>query len=414
MKPVDYLIVGGSAAGTTAADVIRTSKSDATIAVVTDEPHGFYSRVLLPHYVRHKVDREHVIIKKPEWYGQRNIDLLTGVSAQRLEVSKKTVTLSNGEEYQYGKLLISVGGKTIPFSAPGAELENILYLRTLEDADKIIKVASQSQKGVIIGGGFIGLEFASCFKANGINDVTVLVMEPYFWFGKLDEKSSMVLTATLEKNGIKVLMEEEVEKFEGEGAVSSVLTKTGRRYETQVVGVGIGIKPDLDWIKESGISVNRGIVTNEYLETNVGDIYAAGDCAEFNDVIFERQHILGNWANATNQGRTVARTMCGQRTVFETASSYTTNFFDGSCSFIGETDPKFADEIINRGSVEGGKMTQVYIKTIGGKLRIVGATAINNPTEVATLTAIIKNRVDVSRFKEKLSDINFNLIEVVN
>ncbi len=412
MKIVDYLIVGGSAAGTTAADVIRTSAPDATISILTDEPHEFYSRVLIPHYIRHRVTRDHVFLKTPEWYVQRKIDLVKGVRAEKLDAGKKEVSANNGEVYKYSKLLISVGGKLIPFDAPGSNLGNILYLRTVDDADKIIEVSKKAKKGVIIGGGFIGLEFASSFKANGIEDVSVLVIEPYYWFGKLDEQSSMVLTATLERNGVKVYLEEQVEKFEGEGNVTAVITKVGSRYDAQAVGIGIGIRPDLDWLRVSGININRGIVTNEFLETNIPDIYAAGDCAEFKDVVFGRQHILGNWANATNQGSVVARTMCGQRTVYDTASSYTTNFFDGSCSFIGVTDDKFADEIVSRGLVELGKMTRVYIKTIEGVMRIVGATVIDNSAEVAPLTALIKGKVNIANNREKLSDISFNLVEL--
>lgn len=439
MKAVDYLIVGGGAAGTTAADVIRSLKPEASITIITDELHEFYSRVLIPHYIRHKVTRDHVFLKTPDWYMQRKIELIKGVKAERLESGNKQVKANNGEIYQYGKLLISVGGKVIPFKAPGANLQNILYMRTVDDADRIIKVASQSRKAVVVGGGFIGLEFASCFKANGIEDVTVLVIEPYYWFGKLDEQSSRVLVGTLEKNGIKVFMEEEVDRFESASAASFdkttevkkatdgqgdqvgvVVTKTGNRYEAQAVGIGIGIRADLDWLKESGIAISRGIVTNEFLETNLPDVYAAGDCAEFKDLVFERQHMLGNWANATNQGSAVGRTLAGTRTVFETASSYTINFFDpplgkagGSCSFIGVTDEKFADEVIMRGSVELGKMTRIFIKTIGGVMRIVGATVINNAGEVALLTAAVKGKVDVSSNKDKLSDISFNLMELV-
>ncbi len=427
MKLVDFLIVGGSAAGTTAAEVIRGLLPDVSISIVTDESHEQYSRVLLPHFIRHKVEREQVFLKKAQWYADKRIDLVKGVRAQRLEVSRKTIILENGEEIQYGKLLISIGGYAIKLDAVGADLENILYLRTLEDADRIVKVASsacakaladkQSAKGVIVGGGFIGLEFCSCFAKNGVGDICVLVMEPYFWKGKLDEDSSKVLVSTLEKNGIKVLVGEQVDHFVGEGKVQSVVTKSGGSFEADVVGIGIGIKSDFSWLEGTGIEISRAIVTNEYLETNLPDVYAAGDCAEFRDVIFDRQHIMGNWANATSQGSAVGKTMSGQKTVFETASSYSVNFFDppnnGSCTFIGVTDEKFADEIIKRGSVDAGKMTRIFVKTIDGVMRVVGATIINNPMEVAPLTAVIKGKVDIFKNKDKFVDASFDLKELL-
>lgn len=429
MRREDFLIIGGSAAGTTAAGVIRNLRVDASVAIICEEPYELYSRVLIPHYIRHRVNREQVFLKKPQWYAEEKIEFLKGVRVESLDCQKKEVKLSSGDTINFGKLLIAVGGKAIPFDAPGSNLENIFYMRTIDDADRIISAASKAKSGIIIGGGFIGLEFASCFQANGIKDIKILVMEPYFWQGKLDEVSSKVLTNTLEKNGIKILTNEEAAEFRGSTPnrgrtpiVTEVITKSGRKFEAQIAGIGIGIKPDIEWLRNSGIEINRGILTNEYLETNVADIFAAGDCAEFKDVIFERQHILGNWANATNQGSAVGKTMAhstgsgplaGAKTVFETVSSYSINFFDGSCSFIGETDEKFADEIVCRGSVGNGKMIQIYIKTIGGVMRTVGATVINNVSEVAVLANIIKSKKDVSGYEEKFSDVNFDLTDVL-
>lgn len=434
MKSVDFLIVGGSAAGTTAAEVIRTLAPQATIMIVCDEDHEEYSRVLLPHYIRHKVNREQVFLKNPEWYQEEKIELVRGTKAMSLEPESHRVKVSNGEEYQYGKLLIAIGGYVNKFNVPGSDLGNILYMRTVEDADRIIELASKSKRAVVVGGGFIGLEFTSCFAMNGVRDVTVLVMEDYYWQGKLDQVSSKVLANTLGKNGIKILTNEEVDRFDpriredDKGTVGVVKTKSGKTFEVDVVGVGIGIKSDLSWLEGSGIEINRAIVTNEYLETNLPDVYAAGDCAEFKDVIFNRQHIMGNWANATSQGSAVGKTMAhsaslrlrdrsdsrssgqaGQRTVFETASSYSINFFDGACTFIGVTDDKFADEVISRGSVGDGKMTRIFVKTIDGVMRVVGATIINNPAEVSPLSLAVKNRINIVSNKDKLSDQNFDL-----
>src|SRR3990167_10434411 len=143
MKSVDYLIIGGSAAGTTAAETIRNLQPQTSITIASDEDHEFYSRVLIPHYIRGKVERQQIFLRKPQWYGDNKIELVKGVKAQGIEVSKKTVTLSNGQEIQYGKLLISIGGYVIPLKIPGADSKNIFYMRTVEDADGIIKAAKQ-------------------------------------------------------------------------------------------------------------------------------------------------------------------------------------------------------------------------------------------------------------------------------
>lgn len=429
MKSVDYLIVGGSAAGTSAAETIRSLKSDATITIITEENHEQYSRVLLPYYIRGEIPREKVFLKNSDWYLQKKIELAKSALAIKLEADKSRVTTSGGEVYEYGKLLIAVGGFPVRLNLPGADLENILYLRTIEDADKIIKVASRSQRAVIVGGGFISLDLATGFRANGVREVMILIREPYYWSNKWDKDSSQILQNVLEENGAKILTNEEMGRFEPQDSVQkgesftdkgfsltnvgAIVTKSGKRFECDVVGVGIGIKSDFGWLDGSGIKINRAIVTNEYMETSLPNIYAAGDCAEFYDVIFDRQHVMGNWENATAQGKVVSKTMCGVRTVFETASSYSDQFFGNSYSFTGVTDDKFADQIIVRGSVENYKMTRIFIKTIGGVMRIVGATVINNSAEVLPLTTAIKNKINVSSYKNKLTDLSFDLKNLV-
>src|SRR3990167_4458083 len=441
MRSTDYLIIGGSAAGTTAAETIRNLNSNASITVVSDEGHEFYSRVLIPHYIRGKVERQQIFLRKPQWYTENKIELVKKTKAVKLSSQNHSVDLNSGEQLKYGKLLISIGGYVVPLKIPGSDSKNIFYMRTVEDADGIIKAAKKAKKGVIIGGGFIGLEFTSCFKVNGVEDVTVLVREPYYWAGKLDEASSKVLVNVLEKNGVKVLTNEEVESIQPitrtdpVKAVGLVQTKSGKNFDADVVGVGIGIKSDISWLDKSCVKVDLAIVTNEYLETNVSDIYAAGDCAEFWDVIFKRQHIMGNWANATSQGLAVGKTIAGVRTVFETASSYSADFFDrprvdtsrstgtaksprveagGHCSFIGVTDESFADEVVTRGTVAEGKMTRIFIKEISGTTRIVGATVINNPAEVGPLTMAVKGKIDISVHKGSLADANFDLKNLVS
>lgn len=405
MKKVDYLVIGGSAAGTTAADTIRRLAPDSSIAIVSEEDHEQYSRVLLPQYVSHKVRREQIFLKKPQWYTEKKIELVKGRRAASLDPKSHIVISDVGQQYKYGKLLIAIGGEVVKLVVAGAREANMIYLRTIEDAQRMIAVAGQSKRAVVVGGGLVSLDFAEGFAANGCRDISILAREPYFWANKLDEGSSKIMVDVLGRNGVKVLSGEEILRFE----YGTVLTKSSKRFPCDAVGVGIGIKPDLSWLLNSGLKIERGILTNEYLETSLADIYAAGDCAEFYDVIFKRSHLVGNWANATSQGLAVGKTMAGERTVYETASSYSDTFFEGAYSFIGVVEEDFADEVISRGSIEEGRRSRIFIKTIDGVMRIVGATIINHPAEVGPLTMAVKNRVDIVRSKDKLSDTDFDL-----
>src|SRR3989344_2000991 len=161
MKSVDFLIVGGSAAGTTAAEVIRQLNPQASITIITDENHEQYSRVLLPHYIRGKVQREQVFLKKPQWYEEKGIELIKGHKAVSLEPESHRVTVDDGEQIQYKKLLIAIGGDVIKLNVAGNDLSNIFYLRTIEDADSAIAASKKSKRGLVLGGGFVSLDFAT-------------------------------------------------------------------------------------------------------------------------------------------------------------------------------------------------------------------------------------------------------------
>src|SRR3989304_6750701 len=247
MKSVDFLIVGGSAAGNTAVELIRQLKPQASITIITDENHEEYSRVLIPHYIRGKVSREQVFLKKPGWYEEKGIELVKGRKAVKLESENHIVTFGDGEQIQYKKLLIAIGGDVNRLNIAGSDLANILYLRTIEDADSVIAAAKKSKKGLVVGGGFVSLDFATGFRVNGVEKVVILTPDPYFWSGHLDPESGRLMKNLLSKNGVEIMTEEEADSFFGQDNVEGAITKSGKKLEADVVGVGIGIRSDLEW-----------------------------------------------------------------------------------------------------------------------------------------------------------------------
>ncbi len=410
MQSFDYLIIGGSAAGTTAAENIRNLKPDATIGILTEEPHRLYSRILLPFFLKDKIIADQLFLKTPQFYSEKNITLTNSKRVVSVRPSEKKVRTDGGEEYAYNKLLLATGGKVNRWQAPGANMPGIFYLRTHEDGLAIRAAMKTAKRAIVVGGGFISLEFTTSFVLAGI-DTTVLVLEPYYWANILDEPSGNLISKTLEKNGAKVLTGEEVAQVEGDGQVRGVLTKKGQRLPADIIGVGIGIHIDLDYLVGSEITTQRGILTNEFLETNVPDVFAAGDAAEFFDVLFNRRHMMGNWANAVAQGPVAAKNMTNAEKIpFETASTYSINFFEGNVSFVGVADAKAADNIVVRGSLESGALGRILLKE--GK--VIGATLINRAREQAALVNLVKNRVNISQNLDKLKDPNFDLSQILS
>lgn len=375
-----YVIVGGGIAGTTAAEELRRLSPDAEIVLVSEEHHPVYSRVLLPHYIKGKVPRERCFLKKETWYAEKNIEWLPGIFVTALDVKNRFVALSDNRELPYDKLLLATGGEV---NMVLDEPRGISYFRTLDDADHMLQLIRELPAGAtaaVYGGGFIACEYVNIFKHFEI-PATVIHRGPHFWSKVLDAESGALITQKLAEGGFKVIPDAVVKAVEGEAEVASITTDRGS-VPCNLVGVGIGITPDLSWIKTAGVEVGHGVRTNEYLETNVPDVYAVGDGAEFYDVTVGRQRIAGNWMNAQMQGRLVAKTMAGERTAFKLVSSYATNVLGLELIFIGDTDRTTADKVEVYGSAKEGGVAQRFYR--GGKL--VGATLVNRNADRASIT----------------------------
>lgn len=412
IKDIDFLIVGGGIAGTCAAQTIRKASPNSSITIISDEPYRLYSRILLEKFIRGEIKKEQVFLKTTDWYSQNSIELILGVSAKKVTPKEHTLETSNGESYRYKKLLLALGARPIKLKVEGADLGNIFNMWTLSDAEKIREAVSGCQKPLIIGGGFIGLDFMRCFSKKNCG-LTILDGCDYYWGNRLDKQSSGFLKKVIELNGVKIIEGEMIEKFMPSSGdpknVGGLITKKGNQYDADLVGVGIGIKNDLDWLRGTGINITSGIKVNEFLETDVADIYSAGDCANYYDLVLETQHLSASWANSTIQGTIVGKTMSGQRTVFETVCSYTTAIFNVPCVFLGITDAGSWDRSIQRGSQDLGKLSQIFAKKYGQELRIVGAISINNSQDSVQIASLIKKKTNILPFVESLSDINFEI-----
>lgn len=404
MKQVDYLIIGGGVAGTTAAEAIRKTDQSGSITIVWDEEATLYSRVMLPDFLREKVTFEQLFLRKKEDYQEKGIELLSGVAVQKFSAAEKTAFLSSGEEIKAGKVLVASGGRVNSLPIPGGELVGVVYLRTTQDANKIKDLLISSKSAALVGGGFIGIEFAQTFIKHGLK-TTALVREKAFWEPVVGENSGKLLSKLLTDNGVEVRHEVEAAEFVGEEKLRAVRLKTGEEINVDLVGVGIGIHLNLDHLQDSGLKLNKGVVTNEYLETSVPGVWAAGDIAEFQDTIFGKNHTLGNWTNATAQGRVAGANMAGEKQPFETVSAYSITIFGVNFSFLGDPVVDQETEVIERGGVEEGKIGRILLKND----IIVGASLINLPAERNTLTNLVKSKKRIMVGKDSLKNLAFDL-----
>ncbi|MEI6237910.1 MAG: FAD-dependent oxidoreductase [bacterium] len=417
MDKYKYLIVGGGAAGVSAAETIRENDKEGRVGIISDEPYLLYSRVLLskPNFFLGKIPFESVWMKKEEWYKMNNVEFLGGKIAKRFDATAKTLTLTDGTTFAYEKLLLATGVNAREWNVPSAKTadgktkKGIHYLRTLEDGKGIMEQIKTAKKAITVGGGFISFEMADLLKLAGL-ETTMLLRESYFWEPILDSASAKMLEDALAKAGVKVIKNAEVVEVLGAESVEGVVLKDGTKISCDMVMCGIGVTYPLDWIKASGVAVQKGILANEYLETNLPDVWTAGDVAEYKDILLEERTIMGNWVNAKEQGRTAALNMMDKKTPFKFVSFYTTSGFGVNIAFVGDASSGPDRVIIPRGSPE----INSYARIIAVGKELVGATMINRTVEMNAISKLIENNVDISAKRAELADPNFDLKKLLN
>lgn len=410
MIQTKYLIIGGGVAGTTAAETIRQNDQEGRIIIVSDEPHRFYSRIMLskPNWFLGKIPFEKIYLKTPEFYAENKIELLAGKKAIGVSAADKTAILNDGETISYEKLLLAIGGCARLLTAPGADKKGVYPVRTLDDGKNIIDAVKSAKQAVCVGGGFISFEMADIFRVAGL-EVTILLREPYFWANLLDEEAGTMIEDAMTQAGVKILKNDEVQEVLGKDSVEAVLTKNGEQIPCQIVIIGIGLVCPVDGLRLEGVETKRGIIANEYLETTAKDVWAAGDAAEFQDVILEQRMQTGTWANAQTQGRTAGLNMADAKTKFELLSSYATSGFGLKIAFVGDARPTPDKEVVKRGSKQSGALGRLFIKND----RLVGAILFNRTDELAPLSKLIVSKADLSQNKNNLADPNFDLKQLL-
>ena len=399
MESAKYVIVGGGAAGTTAAATIRQHDPDGRIVLISQEPHPLYSRTSLVPYMRHEVSRENLFLRNESYYKKQSIDWLTQ-RAVGLDGDQNLVTLDDGTGISFDKLLIASGSRPKAWSIPGSTLDGIYSLRTIDDADHILKQLKSAKHVTIVGGGFITLELIQLLTQLGIA-TQVIIRGPYYWSNVLDEESGKLLQQLMDAApNITIHYNSRVDAVVGEKKVESVILSNGRQHKADVILAHIGIDFNTDWLDNSGIEIEKGVVVNQYLQTNIENIYAAGDIALFYDPLIGIYHQQGNWNNATFHGQVAGQNMTGHQTEIAAVTSYSINFMGKDISFLGQTSLRTSITAVPRGSARHG----AYGRILVGNGQVIGATLINRFGERSAISRLISAQVDVSKYLADLAD----------
>ncbi len=401
---VDYLIVGGGLAGAKCAATLRSEGAKGRILILTEEEYPPYHRPPLSKgLLLDTQKRDKVFILSDEYYREKDIEVKLKTRVDRLDAISK-VAFAGGDEYQYGKALVSTGAVARKLEIEGGDLDNAFYLRTLNDSDRIREAMRSAERAAIIGGGFIGMELASAFAQNGI-ETTMIIREDRLWEKLGSAEISGFFRRLYEENGVRLIFEDLPAKVDGKGgAVERLVTAKGRIIRCDILCIGIGVIPATGFIDSAQVRIENGVAVDEYLRAEAPSLFAAGDVANFYDPVLETRWRIEHWDNALKQGELAAKNMLGRSIAYDTVSYFFSEVFKAYYEFLG--DNRQADELIARGSFDGGSVAVLYLK--GGRLRAAFLLG-SHRSERRTIEAIIKSKRNIGQFRAKLSDESFDL-----
>ncbi len=413
-----YIIVGNGVAGVTAAQSIVRADPALEVHIFGAEPYPYYQRPRLWEFLAGEIEQQTLYFRPLEWYAAKGIQVHLGARVAELDPAEHRLTLADGSSISYDRLLLATGGR--PFVPPfaGGDKGGVFTLRTLDDAWVIKSYARDIRSAVVIGGGLLGLEMARALLALGLRerpsarardegaaerlDVSVLEYEPRLLPRQLDAEGAQVLQARLEAMGLHFLTDAATETILGNERVTGVRLKDGRVVNGEMVLISTGIRSQVDLAREAGLEVNRGVIVDEQLRTSVADVYAAGDVAEFEGVVY------GIIPAAMEQAQVAAANMVadGSATYSGTVPATTLKIVGIDLTCLGEATAT-GDEFVVLRQVD--PTTGVYRRLALRDGKIVGAILLGDTRNVRPLKQLIATGRDVSAYSDRLLDESLDL-----
>ncbi|WJE52483.1 FAD-dependent oxidoreductase [Bacillus cereus] len=395
----NFVIIGSGVAAVNAAKIVRDHDKDSNIFIFGEESSLPYNRIKLSKELYTDLHSEKVLIKKEKWYQKNNISVFTNTKVVKIDTEQQHIVTANNEKIAYYKLLICTGANNKKLRIDGINKKNVFTIRDMHDADDF-KTCLEGKKSVVnIGGGVQGLETAWSI-VNAGKKVSIVEVADKLMGRQLDEKTSLLLKQKIESAGVKVYLNTTIDSILGEEEVTGIKVNGDQRIACDSVVYSIGVTPNISLVNHTPIHVNRGIVVNEMMETNVESVYAAGDVAEVNG------KIDGLWGRAIDQGKSAGSNMVSISATYKKAIPVTIfNAFDISLFSIGCIDEKQCDTTIVE---EDGKekYTRLFIKDN----KIVGVISLEGVVASIPYKSAIEEQVSLEEINMK----NTNISEIMS
>jgi 3-phenylpropionate/trans-cinnamate dioxygenase ferredoxin reductase component len=399
------VIVGASLAGARAAETLRSEGFDGPVVLIGSEDETPYERPpLSKDYLMGKHGRDKLYAQPREWYGEHDVDLRLGTTVTSIDPAAHEVVLGDGSRVGYSKLLLTTGSSPRHVAVPGADLDGVLYLRRVEDSDRIRAAFETASRVAVIGAGWIGLETAAAARNAGA-EVTVLEMAELPLLRVLGREVAEVFAKLHTDNGVDLRTGVQVAEITGSGGTANgVRLADGTQIDADVVIVGVGITPNVQLAADAGLRVDNGVVTDAQLRTSDPDVFAAGDVANAFHPLIGKHIRVEHWANARHQPVAAAKAMLGQDVAFDRVPYVSTDQYDLGMEYAGYVDPDGYAEVVFRGDVPGREFVAFWLSGDG---RVLAGMNVNIWDVNEAISDLVRSGKPVS--KDVLADTSVPL-----
>jgi NAD(P)H-nitrite reductase large subunit len=402
------VIIGNGIAGITAARHIR-KLSDHHITVISSESDYFWSRTALMYIYMGHMEQKHTQPYE-NWFWKKNRINLVNDYVKTIDHQNKKLLLDKNESLTYDSLIIATGAKSNKFGWPGQDLDGVSGMVSLQDLEYIEKYTSGIKRGVIVGGGLIGVEMAEMLSSRHI-PVSMLVREGQFWDNVLPKQEATMISQHIREHHVDLRLQTELKEIlaDEKGRVKAVITGDGEEIPCQFVGLTAGVSPNIDMVKASGIETKRGVLVNEFLETSIPDVYAIGDCAERNIPVPGRAPIEQVWYTGRMMGETVAKTICGNKSEYLPGHWFNSaKFFDIEYQTYGRVWNKLKEnEEEFYWEHQSGKLAMHFIYDAVTK-KFLGLNTFGIRLRHETFDKFLKQQASIYAVLENLREANFD------
>lgn len=421
-----YVIIGTGVAGYACIEAIRSVDKESEVIMFGDDPHGYYSRPGLAYYLTGELPDKALFPKKREQFEKLNFKYQKG-RVTKINRAEKKLVLDGKTLLSYDKLLIATGAQATALKVPGANLKGVVKLDHLEDAHQILSFAKRGKTAVVVGGGITALELTEGLLSRGVN-VHYLLRGNRYWSNVLDEHESRIVEGRLQAEGVTLHFHTELAEVVGKsGKVNGARLKDGSTIKCDLLAYAIGINPRMELARDAELTLERGILVNEFLQTNDPDIYAAGDVAQVYDPLTGHSVLDSLWTPAREQGYSAGLNMVGRQEPYIKGAPFNVTRLAGlTTTIIGAVGRGIDEDILGiaRGDSETwrqlpdaivaqGGFDMNHVRVLVGEKTLIGAVVMGDQTLSTPLQKIIAEKMDISGIHDKLLSKDAKIADVI-